>query len=142
SRPARFFLSIGLSAVLLRQHYALARGAMHADDAAKNPHRIKPDGHRQLHEFDHIYPALAALDAGDRRLRLADALGNVALAQPGPDALGDQDLNEGGVQRRLNCVHSAGLTITCRKCQYRINDWQDAIFALAAELTSVIWAGF
>jgi hypothetical protein len=39
--------------------------------------RIKTDDHRQLHEFDHIDPALAALDAGDRRLRLADAQCNL-----------------------------------------------------------------
>jgi hypothetical protein len=38
--------------------------------------------------------------------------GNVALAQAGPGALGDQDLNQGGMH--------AGLTNTCRKCQYRI----------------------
>src|SRR5262245_66152699 len=44
------------------------------------------------------------------------------------------------MQRRLNRVHSAGLTNTCRKCQYRIKNWQDTIFALPVELTSVIWA--
>ena len=37
----------------------------------------KTDDHRQLHEFDHIDPALAALDAGDRRLRLADTQCNL-----------------------------------------------------------------
>ena len=54
------------------------------------------------------------------RLRLADARGNVALAQACPDAPGDQDLDQGGMQRRLNRVHSAGLTNNCHKCQYRI----------------------
>ena len=32
----------------------------------------KPMTIARLHEFDHIDPALAALDAGDRRLRLTD----------------------------------------------------------------------
>jgi hypothetical protein len=39
--------------------------------------RIKTDDRRQLHEFDHIDPALAALDAGNHRLRLADTQCNL-----------------------------------------------------------------
>jgi hypothetical protein len=31
----------------------------------------------RLHELDHIDPALAALDVGDRRLRLADTQCNL-----------------------------------------------------------------
>jgi hypothetical protein len=62
-------------------------------------------------------------DAGDRRLRLADARGDVALAQASPDALGDQDLYQGGMH--LNRVHSAVLGTTAVKCKYRIiKNWK------------------